>query len=187
MQPGMDSVMIQAQTPKGVTKMTVIDFILGNLPMILCFIAGMVALVLEAFMPGFGVPGIAGILLETIAIGLAWFHIGPGAALIMTVIALAMMALAISMSLRSITKGRLSKSDMILKDTESASDGYRTSDDMQAFVGLSGETSTILRPTGMAIFNGVKLNVVSDGDFIPSGTPVKVIRVEGSRILVQKL
>ena len=47
-------------------------------------------------------------------------------------------------------------------------------------------THTVLRPAGMADFDGVKLNVVSDGEYIPAGTRVVVARVEGNRILVRE-
>ncbi len=162
-----------------------LEIIAVNMPMAICFVAGIGLLVLEAFMPGFGLPGISGAVLEVIAIVLCWFNVGPVAALGMTLIILSLLAIAVSISLRSAAKGRLSKSKMILNDTESNEQGYRSSEDMQSFLGLSGTATTVLRPTGMAQFDGVKLNVVSDGEFIPSGTPVQVVRVEGNRIVVK--
>ena len=36
-------------------------------------------------------------------------------------------------------------------------------------------------------FDGVKLNVLSEGEFIPAGVKVRIVRVEGSRILVHKV
>ena len=97
----------------------------------------------------------------------------------------ALLALAVSMSLRSIAKGRLSKSKMVLNTSETSDAGYRTSEDMQSFLGLTGVATTVLRPTGMAEFDGVKLNVVSDGEFIPAKAAGKVTKVEGGRILVR--
>ena len=167
--------------------MTWLTLLAANLPMIICFLVGVVLLVLEAFMPGFGLPGISGVVLEVAAVTLCWMNIGPAAALGMTVIILALLALAISMSLRSVAKGRLSKSKMVLNATESNEDGYRASEDMQSFLGLTGTASTVLRPTGMAEFDGVKLNVVSDGEFITAGARVKVTKVEGGRILVREV
>ena len=41
--------------------------------------------------------------------------------------------------------------------------------------------------TAMAEFDGVRLNVVSEGDFVQSGTPVQIIRVDGGRILVRTI
>jgi len=94
------------------------------------------------------------------------------------------LAIAISISLRSVTNGKLSKSRIILRETESNEAGYRSTQDTEIFLGKEGVTTTVLRPTGMAEFDGVKLNVISEGEFIPAGSKVRIVRVEGSRILV---
>lgn len=162
-----------------------IQWIAVNLPLIVCFAAGIALMVIEAFVPGFGLPGISGIALEVIAVVLMWTNHGPVAALGLTVIILALIALAISVSLRSATKGKLSKSKLILQQRESNEDGYRAQEDMQVFLGREGVTTTVLRPIGMATFDGVKLNVVSEGEFVPAQTQVRIVRVEGSRIVVR--
>ena len=162
-----------------------LEFIALNLPIIICFIIGVVLMVLEAFMPGFGIAGISGIMVEVIAVTLTWLSHGPVAALGMLLIILSVMAIAISMSLRSATNGRLSKSRLILRETESNEAGYRSAEDMEVFLGREGKATTVLRPTGMAEFDGVRLNVVSEGEFIAMGTAVRIVRIEGSRILVR--
>lgn len=162
-----------------------LEWIAVNLPLLVCFVVGIGLLVLEAFMPGFGLPGISGIVMEIVAIALTWVNHGPVAALGLTIIVLSLIAIAISMSLRSATKGRLSRSKIILKERESNEAGYRSAEDMQVFLGKEGETTTVCRPTGMAEFDGVKLNVVSDGEFLPAGTRVRIVQVEGSRIVVR--
>ena len=60
------------------------DFISSNLPLILFFLAGFGLLLTEAFMPGFGVAGVLGIVLEVLAVYSAWLHHGPVPALILT-------------------------------------------------------------------------------------------------------
>ncbi|MCI5766532.1 MAG: hypothetical protein MR219_07825 [Clostridiales bacterium] len=162
-----------------------LEWIAVNLPLLVCFVVGIGLLVLEAFMPGFGLPGISGIVMEIVAIVLTWVNHGPVAALGLTIIVLSLIAIAISMSLRSATRGRLSRSKIILKERESNEAGYRSAEDMQVFLGREGETTTVCRPTGMAEFDGVKLNVVSEGEFIPAGTRVRIVLVEGSRIVVR--
>ena len=154
-----------------------LEWIAVNLPLLVCFLVGIGLLVLEAFMPGFGLPGISGIVMEIVAIALTWVNHGPVAALGLTIIVLSLIAIAISMSLRSATKGRLSRSKIILKERESNEAGYRSAEDMQVFLGKEGETTTVCRPTGMAEFDGVKLNVVSDGEFLPAGTRVRIVQV----------
>ena len=164
-----------------------LEFIAANLPILIRFVIGIGLMVLEAFMPGFGLPGISGIILEVVAVALTWMNHGPMAALGMTLIVLSILAIAISMSLRSAANGKLSRSKLVLNDTESNEAGYRSTEDLDVFLGKEGVTTTVLRPTGMAEFDGVRLNVVSEGEFIQSGTRVQIVRVEGSRILVRTI
>ena len=164
-----------------------LEFIAANLPILICFVIGIGLMVLEAFMPGFGLPGISGIILEVVAVALTWMNHGPMAALGMTLIVLSILAIAMSMSLRSAANGKLSRSTLVLNDTESNEEGYRSTEDLDVFLGKEGVTTTVLRPTGMAEFDGVRLNVVSEGEFIQSGTRVQIVRVEGSRILVRTI
>ena len=42
----------------------------------------------------------------------------------------------------------------------------------------------MLRPVGTADFDGVKLEVLAEGEFIEAGKPVRVVRVEGRKIVV---
>ena len=164
-----------------------LNFCAQNLPIIVCFLLGVGFLIVEAFMPGFGAPGITGVVLQVITVALTWAWHGHVAALGMLLIILSVLAIAISMSLRSVANGKLSKSRIILRDTESNEAGYRSTQDTEIFLGREGETTTVLRPTGMAEFDGVKLNVISEGEFIPAGVKVRIVRVEGSRILVHTI
>ncbi len=164
-----------------------LEMILANLPVLACFLLGMVLLIVEVFMPGFGLPGITGIVLELLCIILTYVSHGSMAALGVTLIILAVIAIVISLALRSANKGRLSKSAVILTETESAEEGYVASGDMDVFLGKTGVTSTVLRPTGMAEFDGVKLNVQSDGEYIAKGETVRVDHVEGARVVVRRV
>ena len=163
-----------------------LNFCAENLPIIICFLAGVGFLIVEAFMPGFGAPGITGCVLEVIALVLMWFGHGPLATLGLLLVVLAVLAIAISTSLHSLSKGKLGKSRIILHETESNEAGYRSTEDMKVFVDREGTATSVLRPTGIADFDGVRLNVSSEGDFIPAGTKVRIIRVEGQKILVRR-
>ena len=164
-----------------------LDILFANLPILACFLFGLVLLIVEVFMPGFGLPGITGIVLEMVCIGLTYFSHGSMAALGVTLIILAVVAIVISLALRSANKGRLSKSAVILTETESTEDGYVATKDMDVFLGKTGQTTTVLRPTGMAEFDGVKLNVQSDGEFVAKGETVRVDHVEGARVVVRRV
>ena len=53
----------------------VLAFILANLPLIICLIAGVALLVVEVFVPGFGLPGISGMVLLVAGVAL-FFTLG---------------------------------------------------------------------------------------------------------------
>ena len=90
-----------------------IDFIMTNLPIIVCFVLGIGLLIVEALMPGFGIAGFSGIALEVVALVLTWQQHGTMATLGMLLIVLSVLAIAISTSLHSLTKGKLSKSSIV--------------------------------------------------------------------------
>lgn len=164
-----------------------LDMILQNLPVLICFVFGLGLLIVEVFLPGFGLPGISGIMLEIAAIVLTYMNHGGLAALGVTLMILAVIAVAISLALRSVNKGKLSKSPVILTDTENTADGYVANADMDVFLGREGVTTTVLRPSGLAEFDGVKLNVVSDGEYVPKNVPVRVDHVEGASVVVRRI
>lgn len=164
-----------------------LDLIAANLPIILCFVFGIGLLILEAFMPGFGAAGITGIILEIITLVMTWHEHGSLATLAMLLIVLLVLAIAISTSLRSIASGRLSKSALVHSETESSESGYRSLDDLAIFLDHEGVTTSVLRPTGIGDFDGVRLNISSEGEFIPVGTRVRIIKVEGAKILVRAI
>jgi len=55
------------------------------------------------------------------------------------------------------------------------------------FLGQRGVVLTGLRPAGVAEIGGVKLEVVTEGDFLSAGTPVVVSQVEGRRVVVESV
>ena len=142
------------------------ETILANLPMALCLLLGMGLIIVEVFLPGFGLPGVAGIAL-----------VGVG-----TIIAV--LAVLISWLLRSAAKGDMGKSKLFLHQKDELCDQQQ---DMQVFVGHEGKTLSVLRPSGIGDFDGVRLNVVTEGEFIENGTPIRIVRVEGGKIVVKAM
>ncbi len=54
-------------------------------------------------------------------------------------------------------------------------------------MGKSGMALTYLRPAGHGLFEGERIDVLTDGEFIAAGTPIRIIRVEGARIFVEPI
>lgn len=51
----------------------------------------------------------------------------------------------------------------------------------------AGAALTSLRPSGVALIDGRRVDVVAEGPFIERGAPIQVILVEGSRVVVRAL
>lgn len=64
---------------------------------------------------------------------------------------------------------------------------YVASEDHRHLLGATGTALSFLRPAGVATFAGLRVDVLTEGDFVPAGTPVRVSRVEGARIFVRAL
>lgn len=76
---------------------------------------------------------------------------------------------------------------LVLQTTLNADEGWVSSDaDNQKFEGQTGTALTVLRPAGTAEIGNDRLDVVTEGDMIPKDSPIRVIRVEGNRIVVEK-
>lgn len=53
------------------------------------------------------------------------------------------------------------------------------------YVGRTGTARTALRPAGTAEFGDERLDVVTTGDLVEKGAPIRIVRVEGNRVVVE--
>lgn len=150
---------------------------------LLCIAAGIIFVVIEMLQPGFGAPGIIGVIL--LAAGIILYSKTVLQALIMIAVVLAVLGAALALVLQSASKGRLGK-HIVLDSTVDDDVKFSAFDDLSYLVGSEGKTLTVLRPSGSADFNGVRLDVVSEGEYIPKGTTVYVDKIEGNRIVVKQ-
>jgi membrane-bound serine protease (ClpP class) len=159
---------------------------------LLLFVSGLVLLVLEIFViPGFGIAGVLGI--GALLAGLSLSLVGGGAswefilrALGRVVFSLLFAVVASLLLLRYLP--RLPFGRRLILDTGlSAGAGYASApEEDRGWLGKSGTAVTPLRPAGIADIDGQRVDVVSDGEFIASGAPITVSRVDGNRIVVRQ-
>ena len=165
--------------------MGIFSFLDGiQLYQILILLLGLILLITEMFTPGFGVAGGLGLIL--LVAGIILTASTPLEALVMIVILLVILGIALTVVLHSAAKGRLSKT-LILKDSLNKEAGYIGTQDLEYFVGKEGTALTVLRPAGTAEFDGIRLDVVSEGDYIPKNSKVRIVQVTGPRIVVRKI
>ncbi|HDQ00710.1 MAG TPA: nodulation protein NfeD [bacterium] len=162
---------------------------------ILLFVVGVTFLLLEAFViPGFGIAGIAGVLLVLASFVLSLVsHVGK---IDMTEIATAITQVGISVilafalalpTLKLLPKSKVFQK-LILIAAENRQQGFSsTPKDYENYVGQTGIALSTLRPAGIGEFSGRRLDVVAEGEFIEQNSAIKVIKVEGYKILVRKI
>ena len=151
---------------------------------VLLFLAGAGLLLLETHvLPGHGWPAFTGLAL--IFAGL-FFALGgqSGGALYPLAISLgATLAVLVAFFVYLPRSGVWKRLAMPGRQTALA--GYVSGDDYTGFLGQYGVTASLLRPSGMVEVDGVRLSVVSEGDFVPAGTRVQIVLVQGSRVVVR--
>ncbi|UCD58848.1 MAG: hypothetical protein JSV16_07000 [Candidatus Hydrogenedentota bacterium] len=64
--------------------------------------------------------------------------------------------------------------------------GYSGTEPLERYVGQEGTSLTHLRPAGIAKIGARRLDVVSEGTFIDKGKSLKVVAVEGNRVVVRE-
>ncbi len=151
---------------------------------LILFAFGVGLMLVEAVMPGFGVFGLAGLISTIVSIVLAAVSIQTG--LIMILVSLVLSGVFAVLSFRFFAR-RGALRHIILSEEETADLGYVASLDQKDLVGKKGVAVTSLRPSGAAEIEGKRIDVVSDGSFIPAGEAVLVDRVEGARVVVRSL
>lgn len=150
----------------------------------LCLLVGLILVIVEMHVPGFGAPGITGGILLIVGILLTAKNFLD--AFILILVVLVVLGLALLAVLQSATKGKLNK-NLVLSHSLDKASGYIGTEDLEYFLGKEGKTITTLRPAGISDFDGVRLDVVSNGEFIQKDTPVRIVSVQGRRIVVKAI
>ena len=154
---------------------------------------GLVLIAIELFVtPGFGAIGIVGVAALVGGLGLSLVGAGSTWAVILgalgRVVVSLLLAIAVSLVLLRFLP-RLPGGRRLVLDTELAADeGFASAPETDhAWLGKQGTAVSTLRPAGIGDFEGQRVDVISDGEFIEAGAPVTVARVDGNRIVVRRL
>lgn len=161
---------------------------------IVLFIVGIALLLVEFFViPGFGIFGFGGIALIIISLFLGLISDFPvinfaiiEEAIIQLAISLVLSLLIILILWKYLPKTAMFKK-LVLDDNIDATSGYTTDEKYQHLMEKEGIAHTDLRPAGTAIFENKKIDVVTEGDYVEKNSNVKVIHIEGSKIVVRKI
>lgn len=149
------------------------------------FFLGIVLLAIEIFViPGFGITGILGIFGIAAGIFMSFGINNIAQATLVVFVSLISDIILIIILARFILKSKGFKNKMAL-ETDTA--GYHSSVSYDDLLGLEGITETLFRPSGNIIIDGKKYDAITEGEFINKGAKIKVILVEGNKIVVKEV
>jgi len=81
----------------------------------------------------------------------------------------------------------LARSPVTLRKTLSRKEGVSSqSSELESYVGRQGNAVTDLRPAGIAVINGKRVDVVTRGEYIEKDSAIIVTTVTGNQIIVRK-
>ena len=132
--------------------------------------------------PGHGLPGILGVgalfVAVLFAFGMPFLFVGIetiATAIVLTVI-------AFTLTVRAVPQNAWAHR---LALAAAQGPEYVASGDYRDLRGQIGTAVSYLRPAGIASIDGRRVDVLTEGEFIAQGTPIRVVRVEGARIFVE--
>jgi membrane-bound serine protease (ClpP class) len=159
---------------------------------LLLALLGVFLFALELFViPGFGIVGILGLLALLGALVMSTLGAGSHSGFVLWAVVRMGFSVALAIVLTALFLKFLPKlpigRKLILSTALETSDGFSSAPptDYQ-WLGRTGLAHSTLRPAGIADFQGHRVDVVSDGEFIDAGAPIRVLHVDGNRIVVQR-
>ena len=158
---------------------------LADWAIVLVAVVGILGILWELHVvPGHTLPGALGalVLLGALLFSFGTPYLVAGVEALATAIVLA--TVGFSMAIRAYPENAWS-SRLALAAVQGPE--FVTAPNRFDLMGKSGMAVTYLRPAGHAVIDGERIDVLTEGEFIASGTPIRVVRVEGSRIFVEPL
>lgn len=136
---------------------------------------------LEIFIPG-GIVGAVGLISLVSSFWLAYTTTDFGSYFLSIGLVFGMSCIFLSIKLFPQTKF---SDRLFLRSNES--DFKSTAQELESLRGKEGVTLTKLRPAGTASIDGRKRSVVTEGTFVKKGVKIKVVEVEGNRVVVREI
>ena len=149
---------------------------------IILFFVGVGLIIVEMFEPGFGFFGTFGVTSLIVCIFVTANTVAEG--LMLTAFFFVILLILLGIFLILVSKGKL-PGRVILHDAETVEQGFTGTENLKYLMGKAGIVTTICRPVGNVDFDGVKLEVVSQAEFIEKDTLVEVIGIEGNKVVVR--
>lgn len=166
---------------------------LASMTDLLFVLVGAVLLLVELLLiPGFGITGILGILLifgGMFALMIPDVPVGPEVySQAFTGLAIGIVGGVIGLFLlfRLLIRTKFWQR-ITSPGVQRHEEGYDTSIGLESYAGRLGQAITDLHPSGWVTVEDKRMFVVTEGEFVNKGDPVKILSVDGNRVLVRKI
>lgn len=152
------------------------------LPIMLVLI-GLGLIAAEVYLvPGFNVVGIIGFLLIMFALGYGFTEHGLEGGVMLLI---GTVAVGSGLFYYLWNSGAWDRFVLATSLRTSDADYQKDADDRSRYLGKVGKAVTPLRPTGVVEIDGDRLEVVTEGEFIASGSEVKIVAMDRRRYFVR--
>ena len=151
--------------------------------MVAVFLGGILCIIIEMLLPTVGLLAGVGVAAMLYSVVLA---LGGDVDAILAMLGAVVLAVVIfALIVKKLPSSKL-WNRFVLHDQSTSKRGFVSAAPREALVGRTGVVTTELRPSGTADIDGKPVDVVSEGAFLPKGTEVRVVTVEGARVVVRK-
>jgi membrane-bound ClpP family serine protease len=150
------------------------------------FLLGLVLVCAEVFIPSGGLLGFMSIASLVAGIVVAFYHRGAEVGLIFLILTALAVPAALSVAFRywpQTPMGRrlllqAPRADEVLPDSPQRQR-------LRQLVGKFGVAKSVMMPSGAVLVEGEVIDALSEGQFIEAGQPIKIIQVQGTRVVVR--
>lgn len=157
---------------------------LAGMEAVVLLALGIVLIVLEFFVPGgiIGALGVASIVGSLLMSGYSLNNM-----ILSVSIAFVVAIVAGIVLFKYVGAERGLFKHIILQDRTTTDLGYISNTDRSGLLGSIGVAVTPLRPSGTAVIGDERVDVVTEGGFVDRDAAVKVVKVEGVRVVVREI
>ncbi len=152
---------------------------------IVLLVIGLVFLLMEVFIPSAGLLLIGGVGALSGSLFVA-FRSSLALGVLVIVLIVILLPTEIIIGVKLFPKTPLGKRMILGPKAQTTASDRAPVEDLSGLVGKEGVTLTYLRPAGVADLEGRRVDVVAEGTMIDAHRPVKVVLVDGNRVVVRE-
>lgn len=150
---------------------------------VILLLAGLLLIGVEIFVPG-GIIGALGALSLIAAMFIGFKAFAPPGGLISALAIILLTGLGTALWIRFFPRTSAGRHLTLSQDGR---DFKSAPPELKDWVGREGVAHSTLRPGGIALIDGRRVDVIAEGRWIESGRRIRVLNVEGTRVIVRDM